>query len=146
MDQMSERVAGHSYYSFLDGYLGYLQVPIAPEDEDKTSFTCPFGTYAFKRMPFGLCNAPATIQHCMMSIFSDFIDKIMEVFIDYFTVHGDSFDQSLHNLTLILRHCIETNLILNFEKCHFMVDHGAVLGHIVSKKGLEVDKTKVEVI
>jgi len=61
-------------------------------------------------------------------------------------VHGDSFDQSLHNLTLVLRRCIETNLILNFEKCHLMVDHGVVLGHIVSEKGLEVDKSKVEVI
>ena len=97
-------------------------------------------------MPFGLCNAPATFQHCIMSTFSDFIDKIMEVFMDDFTVHGDSFYQSLHNLTLVLRRCIESNLILNFEKCHFMVDHGVVLGHIVSEKGLEVDKAKVEVI
>jgi len=82
----------------------------------------------------------------MMFIFSDFINKIIEVFMDDFIVHGDSFDQSLHNFILVLRLCIETNLILNFEKCHFMVDHGVVLGHIVSKKGLEVDKAKVEVI
>jgi len=111
-----------------------------------TTFTCPFSTYAFKRMPFGLCNAPTTFQRCMMSIFSNFIDKIVEVPMDNFTVHGDSFDQSLHNLTLGLSRCIEPNLILNFENCHFMVDHGVVLGHIVSKKGLEVDKAKVEVI
>jgi len=75
-------------------------------------------------MPFGLCNAPATFQRCMMSIFSDFIDKTLEVFMDDFTVHDDSFDESLYNLTLVLGRCIESNLILNFEKCHFMVDHG----------------------
>ena len=86
-------------------------------------------------MPFGLCNAPTMFQCCMMSIFFDFIDKTMEVFMDDFTVHGDSFDQSLHHLTLVLRRCIETNLILNFEKCHFIVDHDTVLGHIISKKG-----------
>lgn len=110
MDQMLERLAGRSHYCFLDGYSGYIQVPIAPADQEKTTFTCPFGTYAFRRMPFGLCNAPATFQRCMMSIFSDFITKIMEVFMDDFTVHGDSFDECLHHLTLVLRRCIETNL------------------------------------
>lgn len=65
---------------------------------------------------------------------------------DDFTVYGDSFDQCLHHLVLVLRHCIETNLILNFEKCHIMVEKGVVLGHVVSAKGLEVDQTKVEVI
>jgi len=79
MDQMLERLAGRSHYCFLDGYSGYIQVPIAPEDQEKTTFTCPFGTYAFRRMSFGLCNAPATFQRYMMSIFSNFITKIMEV-------------------------------------------------------------------
>ena len=60
IDQMLERLAGHQYYCFLDGYSGYNQIPIAPEDRDKTTFTCPFGTFAYRRMPFGLCNAPAT--------------------------------------------------------------------------------------
>jgi len=65
---------------------------------------------------------------------------------DDFTVHGDSFDECLHHLTLVLRRCIETNLVLNFKKCHFMVKHGVVLGHLVSAKGLEVDKAKVRII
>ena len=93
---MLERLAGRSHYCFLDGYSGYIKVLIALADQEKTTFTCPFGTYAFRRMPFGLCNAPATFQICMMSIFSDFITKIMEVFIDDFTVHGDSFEECLH--------------------------------------------------
>jgi len=75
-----------------------------------------------------------------------FYHQIMEVFIDDFTVHGDSFYECLHHLTLVLRHCIEANLVLNFEKCHFIVEHGVVLGHVVSSRGLEVDKAKVDII
>ena len=74
IDQMLERLAGHAYYCFLDGFSGYNQIAIAPEDQEKTTFTCPFGTFAYRRMPFGLCNAPATFQRCMMSIFSDMLE------------------------------------------------------------------------
>jgi hypothetical protein len=146
MDQMLERLAGKSFYCFLDGYSGYNQIVINPEDQEKTTFTCPFGTYAYRRMPFGLCNAPATFQRCMMSIFSDYVERIIEVFMDDFTVYGDSFDKYLENLSLILKRCIETNLVLNYEKCYFMVEQGIVLGHVVSSRGLEVDKAKIDVI
>ncbi|CAN6679072.1 unnamed protein product [Malus baccata var. baccata] len=146
IDQMLERLAGHSFYCFLDGYSGYNQIVIAPEDQEKTTFTCPFGTFAYRRMPFGLCNAPATFQRCMVSIFSDFIEKIIEVFMDDFSVFGDSFDGCLENLTLILKRCMETNLVLNWEKCHFMVKQGIVLGHIISENGIEVDKSKTDLV
>ncbi|KAM1862918.1 hypothetical protein ACFX14_003316 [Malus domestica] len=146
INQMLERLAGYAFYCFLDGYSGYNQIVISPEDQEKTTFTCPFGTFAYRRMPFGLCNAPATFQRCMMSIFSDHVEKIIEVFMDDFSVFGDSFDSCLHNLSLILKRCVETNLVLNWEKCHFMVKQGIVLGHIISEKGIEVDKSKIDLV
>ena len=145
IDHMLERLAGKSHYCFLDGYSGYNQIVIVAEDQEKTTFTCPFGTFAYRRMPFGLCNAPATFQRYMISIFFDYIGRIIEVFMDDFTVYGNSFDACLENLTLVLDRCIETNLVLNYEKCHFMVQKGIVLGHVVSSRGIEVDKAKIEI-
>nr|KAJ0210713.1 hypothetical protein LSAT_V11C400183520 [Lactuca sativa] len=82
----------------------------------------------------------------MVSIFSEYVEEIIEMFIDDFTVYGNCFHECLGNLKKILQRCIETNLVLNYEKCHFMVDKGLILVHIVSSKGLEVDKAKIDVI
>ena len=146
LDQMLDRLAGHEYYCFLDGYSGYNQIAIAPEDQEKTTFTCPYGSFAFKRMPFGLCNAPSTFQRCMMAIFSDMVEKTIEVFMDDFSILGDSFDNCLENLRSVLIRCEEINLVLNWEKCHFMVQEGIVLRHRISTRGIEVDKAKIEAI
>ena len=146
VDQMLERVAGHEFYYFLDGYSGYNQIEIALEDQEKTLFTFLFGTFAFRKMPFGLCNAPGTFQRCMMGIFSDMIEHILEIFMDDFSVFGDSYEGCLENLRIVLERCQEKNLVLHWEKCHFMVTQGIVLGHIVSREGIEVDKAKVELI
>nr|GEV39765.1 DNA-directed DNA polymerase [Tanacetum cinerariifolium] len=102
MDQMLERLAGNQYYCFLDGFSGYFQILIDPKDQGKTTFTYPYGTFSYRRMPFELCNAPGT--------------------------------------------CEDTNLCLNWEKTHFMVKEGIVLGHKISKNEIEVDKAKVDVI
>ncbi|RVW21828.1 Retrovirus-related Pol polyprotein from transposon 297 [Vitis vinifera] len=142
IDQVLERVSGHPFYCFLDGYSRYFQIEIDVEDQEKTTFTCPFGTYAYRRMPFGLCNAPATFQRCMLSIFSDMVERIMEVFMDDITIYGGTFEECLVNLEAVLKRCIEKDLVLNWEKCHFMVHQGIVLGHIISEKGIEVDKAK----
>ncbi|RDY05498.1 Retrovirus-related Pol polyprotein, partial [Mucuna pruriens] len=146
IDQMLEKLAGKSHYCFLDGFSGYMQIHIAPEDQHNTTFTCSFGTFAYTRMPFGLCNAPSTFQRCMTSIFSDLLQECMEVFMDDFTVYADSFQACLSNLSKVLTRCIDINLVLNFEKCHFMVTEGIVLGHLVSNRGIEVDKAKIDVI
>ncbi|GJW56012.1 reverse transcriptase domain-containing protein, partial [Tanacetum coccineum] len=118
MDQMLERLAGNQYYCFLDGFSGYFQIPIDLKDQEKTTFTCPYRTFAYRRMPFGLCNAPGT----------------------------DSFSTCLSHLEKMLKRCEDTNLSLNWEKSHFMVKEGIVLGHKISKSGIKVDRAKVEVI
>ena len=91
IDQTLDRLAWHSHYCFLDGYSSYNQIAIALEDQGKSTFTCPYGTFAFRRMPFGLCNAPATFQRCMMSIFSDLVEEVMEIFMDDFSIYGSHF-------------------------------------------------------
>ena len=146
MDQFLERISGHPFYHFLDGYSGYFQIEIVAEDQEKTTFTCPFGTYAYRRMPFGLCNAPATFQRCMLSIFSDLVERIMEVYMNDIRVYVGSFEECLINLKIVLHRCMEKNLVLNWEKCHFMVNQGIVLGHIISENGIEVDKAKIDLI
>nr|GEW31557.1 retrovirus-related Pol polyprotein from transposon 17.6 [Tanacetum cinerariifolium] len=113
MDQMLERLAGNEFYFFVDGFFGYFQIPIDPQDQEKTTFTCPYGTFSYRRMLFGLCNAPRTFQRCMVTIFHDPIEVFMDDFL---------------------------------EKCHFMVKEGIVLGHNISKYGIEVDRAKVDVI
>nr|GEY83144.1 reverse transcriptase domain-containing protein [Tanacetum cinerariifolium] len=146
MDQMLERLAINEYYCFLDGFSGYFQIPIDPKDQEKTTFTCPYKTFAYKRMPFRLCNAPRTFQRCMMAIFHDMIEQTMELFMEDFSVFGNSFSTRLTNLEKMLKRCEDTKLALNWEKSHFIVKEGIVLGHKISKKGIEVDKAKIEVI
>nr|GEX37395.1 reverse transcriptase domain-containing protein [Tanacetum cinerariifolium] len=126
MDQMLERLAGNEFYCFLDGFSGYFQIPIDLQDQEKTTFTCPYGTFAYRRMPFGLCNAPDTCQRCMMSIFHDMIEKTMEVFMDDFSVFGDNLSSCITNLDKMLNRCEET-----------------VLGHKISKSE---DSNKLPVI
>nr|GFA23824.1 reverse transcriptase domain-containing protein [Tanacetum cinerariifolium] len=101
--------------------IGYFQIPIDPQDQEKTTFTCPYGTFAYRCMPFGLCNALGTFQR-------------------------DSFSSCLSNLDKMLKRCEDTNIVLNWEKCHFMCKEGIVLGHKISKSIIEVDREKVDVI
>nr|GFB79689.1 reverse transcriptase domain-containing protein [Tanacetum cinerariifolium] len=114
-----------------------LQIPIDPRDQEKTTFTCPYGTFAYRRIPFGLCNAPDTFQRCMLAIIHDMVEKTMEVFMDDFSVFGNSFKNCLSRLDKMLQRCEDTKLCLNWEKSHFMVKEGIVLGHIISKNSIE---------
>nr|GEW42492.1 reverse transcriptase domain-containing protein [Tanacetum cinerariifolium] len=125
---------------------GYFQIPIDPQDQEKTTFTFPYGTFSYRRMPFGLLNAPGTFQRCMIAIFHDMIEKTMEVFMDDFSIFRDSFSSCLSNLDKMLKRCEDTNLVLNWEKCHFMCKEGIVLGHKISESRIEIDRAKVDVI
>ncbi|GJY22318.1 reverse transcriptase domain-containing protein [Tanacetum coccineum] len=113
IDQMIKRLTRNEFYCFLNGFSGYFQIPIDLKDQDKTTFTCPYGKFAYRRMPFGLCNAPGTFQRCMTTIFHDMIEETMEVFIDNFLVFGDSFSSCLSHLDEMLKRCEDTNLVLN---------------------------------
>ncbi|GJQ94096.1 reverse transcriptase domain-containing protein [Tanacetum coccineum] len=115
MDQMLERLAGNEYYCFLDGFSGYFQIPIDPHDQEKTTFMCPYGTFALFTLAFSLS------MHGHVPMVYDGYHKM-------------------------LQRCEDTNLCLNWEKSHFMVKEGIVLGHKISKKGIEVDKAKIDVI
>ncbi|GJR96299.1 reverse transcriptase domain-containing protein [Tanacetum coccineum] len=120
MDQMLERLAGNQYYCFLDGFSGYFHIPIDPKDQEKITFTCPYEMFAYRRMPFGLCNAPGTFQRCMMAIFHDMIEKTMEVFMDDFSIFGGI--PSLHaypHLKKWLKTGVKTPFVLNGEKQPF---------------------------
>nr|GEV50903.1 retrovirus-related Pol polyprotein from transposon 17.6 [Tanacetum cinerariifolium] len=139
MDQMHERLEGNQYYCFLDGFLGYFQIPIDPKDQEKTTFTCPYKTFAYRRMPFRLCNAPGTFQRCMMAIFHDMIEMTMEVFMDDFSVFGDSFSTCLSHLEKMLKRCEDTNLALNWEKSHFMDAKARLMRWILLLQEIDID-------
>ena len=105
IDQMLDRLVEHPYLCFIDGYFGYNQITIAQKDQEKTTFTCHYGTFAFRRIPLELCSAPATFQRCMMSMFSNLVEKAMEIFMDDFSVYGSSFEIFLKNLEIVLQRC-----------------------------------------
>jgi hypothetical protein len=146
IDQVLDALAGKKFFSFLDGFSGYNQIMIAPEDQDKTTFTYPWGTFSYRVLPFGLCNAPATFQRAILGIFSDLVNDSLEIYMDDFTPYGDTFDMALEKLEKVLKHCIQTHLALSTEKCHMMMDEGVVLGNYISSAGIQVDPTKIEVI
>ena len=145
IDQILGRLAGSSYFCFLDKYLGYNQIAIHIDDQEKTTFKY-FGTFVFRSMRFGLCNAPVTFQQYMTAIFFDFLGNSLEVFMDDFSIFRNDFNSCLAHLTKILEVYIRKRLVLSWEKTHFLVREGVVLGHIILDKGLEVDKAKIEVI
>nr|GEV19524.1 reverse transcriptase domain-containing protein [Tanacetum cinerariifolium] len=118
MDQMLEQLAENEFYCFLDGFYGYFQFPINPPDQEKTTFTYHYGTFAYRIMPFGLCNAPETFQRCMMAIFHDMIEKTMEVYMDDFLVFGDSFSSCLSHLDTMLQ-SFRTRKTKHFQPIHY---------------------------
>ena len=98
IDQVLDGLARKKLFSLLDGFNGCNQIQISPEDQDKTNFTYPWRTFSYRSVPFGLCNAPATFQRVVMSIFSELFYDSFEIYMDDFTLYGDDFQESLSNL------------------------------------------------
>eukprot|EP00253_Pinus_taeda_P009982 PITA_09982 len=146
IDQVLDGLAGKSFFSFLDGFSGYNQIQISLEDQDKTTFTCPWDTFAYPVLRFRLCNAPATFQRAVLSILAELVHDSVEIYMDDFTPYGSSFQEALSNLGKVLSKCIEMNLSLSLEKCEFLMTEGTVLGHTISRQGLQVDPNKVAII
>eukprot|EP00253_Pinus_taeda_P030756 PITA_30756 len=142
IDQVLDTLAGKKFFSFLDGFSSYNQIQISPKDHDKTTFTSPWGTFAYRVLPFGLCNALATFQRAILSIFADLINEGLEVYMDDFKPYGDDFEQGLQTLEKVLERCIATRLCVSHEKCHMMME-GLILGHFISATGIQVDLAKV---
>ena len=133
IDQMLEKI---DFYCFLMGILDTIRYQL-PEDQDKTIFTFLQSMHAYRKISFGLCNTPATLQCCMSTISADMIHEIL---MENFTLFGKTFDDCLIHLTLILKRCEDTNLNLTWKNFHFLVKEGIVLGHKITVKGIEVDK------
>jgi hypothetical protein len=146
IDQVLDALVGNKLFSFLNGFSGYNQIQISLEDQYKTTFTCPWGTFSYRVFPFRLCNSPATFQRTILSIVSNLISEGLEVYMDDFTPYGDDFDQAIDYLEKVLEWCIATRLCLSHEKCHMMMIEGVVLGPYISADGIGVDLGKVEVI
>lgn len=143
---MHEQLVGKSHYCFLGGFSSYFIFILHLNIKKRPLLRAHFGTFAYRRMCFGLHSAPGTFQRCMISIFVYFIENCMEVFMDNFTVYGYSFDACLNSLNMVLERCIEIDLVLNYEKCNFMVKLGIVLGHMISEKEISLDPAKIDVI
>ena len=143
--EIIDACAGSEVFSFMDGFSGYNQIQIKPEDQHKTAFICPWGTFAYRKMPFGLKNAGATFQRAMNFAFHD-IKAIVEPYLDDLPAHSRKRIQHPDHLRLIFERCRYYKIRLNPHKCVFCVESGRLLGFIVSSRGIQVDPLKVEAI
>ena len=145
-DHVLEQVAGKQAYNFLDGFSGYNQVSIKPEDQHKTAFATEWGIFAYKVMPFGLTNAPTTFQRLMSHAFKEYLRIFLEIFMDDLSVHTLKPEDHVPQLQQVFDKCQVYRICLNPDKCVFMVWQGKLLGHIVSKNGILMDFEKIKII
>jgi hypothetical protein len=139
MDYLLQIVVGSEMMSMLDGFLGYNQVEVEEEDQHKTTFTTPWGMFAYHRMPFGLINASATFQRCMRKTFTDLKDQIIVIYLDDLTVFSKKRKDHIEDLRKVLQRCRDHGISLNPKKSVFCVIEGKLLGHIVSQEGIMID-------
>jgi hypothetical protein len=146
MDHLLQSVVGSSRISLLDGFSGYNQVLVHPDDQEKTAFTTPWGTFMYVKMPFGLMNAGATFQRAMDIAFVEESGKFIVVYLDDVTVFSQSDDEHLRHLRRVFEKCRRFGISLNPKKCLFGLEEGKLLGHIISKEGIRIDPSRIEAI
>jgi hypothetical protein len=146
IDVLVDNAARSSTYSFMDGFSGYNQIKMAPEDKAKTTFVTPWGTYCYKVMPFGLKNTGATYQRAMVALFHDMMHKEIEVYVDDMIAKSKKGEDHIKVLRKLFERLRKYELKLNPAKCSFGVKSGKLLGFVVSDRGIEVDPDKVRAI
>ncbi|KAF5934569.1 hypothetical protein HYC85_030740 [Camellia sinensis] len=146
IDELVDFTAGHALLSFMDGFSGYNQIMMAPEDREKTAFTTPWGTYCYRVMPFGLKNAGATYQRAATTILHDMIHKEVEVYVDDMIVKSKEREGHYTALQKFFQRIREFRLRLNPQKCTFGVTAGKMLGFLITQRGIEVDPSKIKAI
>ncbi|KAL4271635.1 hypothetical protein GQ457_13G011690 [Hibiscus cannabinus] len=146
IDTLVDNTAGHSFFSFRDGFSGYNQIKMCPEDMEKTTFVTMWGTFCYKVMPFGLKNARATYQRAMVTLFHDMMHKEIEVYVDDMIAKSRTLDEHIVNFEKLFQRLRKFRLRLNPSKCNFGVTSGKLLGFVVSKRGIEIDPDKVKAI
>ncbi|CAN6456006.1 unnamed protein product [Victoria cruziana] len=146
IDLLVDSTAGHAMFSFMDGYSGYNQIRLAPEDQPKTSFTTSWGTFCYTIMSFGLKNTGATYQRAISAIFHDQMHTIMDAYVDDLLIKSKAREDHIGILTQVFDRLIQYKLRLNLQKCVFGVESGKLLGFMVSHKGIEMDPAKAKAI
>jgi len=146
MDHILQRVVGSQRISILDGFSGYNQILVDLKDQEKTTFTTPWGTFMYSKMPFRLINAGATFQRAMDIAFAEEKDTILVIYLDDITVYSNSNDEHIEHLQRVFRKCRRFHISLNPKKPLFSMKEVKLLGHIISKDGIKIDPKRVQAI
>jgi hypothetical protein len=146
IDYILQRVFDAKRISMLDGYSGYNQILVMEEDKNKTTFTTPWGTFMYEKMPFGLMNARATFQRAMDIAFIGEKHKFVVIYLDDITIFSSSNEEHLQHLKQTFEKCRRYGISLNPQKSHFAMEEGNILGHIVSPQGIKIDLERVKAI
>jgi hypothetical protein len=146
MEHLLQRILGANVMSFLDGFSGYNQISVHPDDQEKTAFTTPWGTFMYAKMPFGLMNVRATFQRAMDIDFMGEKDKFFLIYLDDIIVYSNSHEEHLKHLKRVFLKCRQFGISLNPKKSQFALRKGNLLGHIVSAEGVMIDPSRVEAI
>jgi hypothetical protein len=146
MEHILQRVSGASVMSFIDGFSGYNQISVHPDDREKTTFTTPWGTFMYAKMPFGMMNVGATFQRAMDIAFIGEKDKFVLIYLDDITVFSGIHKEHLQHLRKEFFKCGKYGISLNPKRSQFSLKEGKLLGHIVTVEGVKIDPARVEAI